>query len=155
MEVWKEVVPGYKVSNYGNVKGPRGILTKQPCESKGGNIYYRVKINGKYFSLHRIVAKAFIQNPLNKQFIDHIDRDPSNNKVENLRWSTGSENMINTNDRTNNRNIYLLKSGKYSVQLRRNYEMVFTATADTLEEAIQIRNQKIQELDNHTPPEEH
>ena len=45
--------------------------------------------------IHRLVAQAFIPNPDNKPFIDHIDGNPRNNNVENLRWVTAKENSNN------------------------------------------------------------
>lgn len=58
--------------------------------------YFRIRIYNKLYMVHRLVAETFILNPQNKPFIDHIDRDRSNNKVENLRWATSAENNRNT-----------------------------------------------------------
>lgn len=62
--------------------------------SKGG--YVRVKLNygdrSKKVMVHRLVAMAFIPNPDNKPHVDHIDRNRSNNCVENLQWVTPKEN---------------------------------------------------------------
>lgn len=46
--------------------------------------------------VHRLVAETFIPNPHNKPTVDHIDRDPSNNFVGNLRWATSKEQVDNS-----------------------------------------------------------
>ena len=51
----------------------------------------------KRIKVHRLVAFAFIPNTLNKPQIDHIDGNPSNNNVKNLRWATAKENVNNPN----------------------------------------------------------
>ena len=56
----------------------------------------------KTFKIHRLVALHYIPNPENKPEVDHINRDIKDNRVDNLRWATRSENtqnigLINTN----------------------------------------------------------
>lgn len=53
-------------------------------------------LGGKTYRVHRIVAETFIPNPEEKPEIDHINRNPSDNRVENLRWVTRSEQLRNT-----------------------------------------------------------
>lgn len=68
--------------------------------------YYQVALckNGKAKSLriHRLIAIYYIPNPENKECIDHINRDRTDNRLENLRWVTKYEN--NQNIGTNRRN---------------------------------------------------
>jgi len=45
----------------------------------------------QYASGHRLIAMTWISNPENKQTVNHIDRNPSNNQVSNLEWATQSE----------------------------------------------------------------
>lgn len=66
----------------------------------------------KTVPVHRLVAEAFIPNPYNKPTVDHIDRNPQNNHVENLRWATYREQCKNQGPRS--KYIYIdLSTGEY------------------------------------------
>ena len=73
-----------------------GIERKPRLETNG---YYRICLTTdkkrKYLYIHRLIALAFIPNPDNKPFIDHINRNRGDNRIENLRWATRSENRRN------------------------------------------------------------
>ena len=93
-EIWKNI-KGYgnicQVSNFGRIKCDKSIKT--PYKEKKG--YLRIALKGKKHLVHRLVAEAFIPNPENKPYIDHINTDRTDNRVENLRWVTNKENCNN------------------------------------------------------------
>ena len=71
---------------------------KQEIIKKDHTNYRRVSLskNSKVqrFSVHRLVAETFIDNPYNKPHVNHIDNNGENNHVSNLEWVTHSENML-------------------------------------------------------------
>jgi len=93
-EIWRDVFDyeGYKVSNLGNVKSPKGILLKTHLRRNYLSVALCKKSKHKHFSVHRLVATTFISNPLNKDTVNHIDCNKMNNNVLNLEWATTTEN---------------------------------------------------------------
>lgn len=97
-EIWKDVIGYegfYEVSNLGNIRSVTRIKkgkTLKPLKRSHG--YLAIQLWGKggnsrgfkTFSIHRLVAEAFIPNPNNYLEVNHIDEDKTNNKVENLEW---------------------------------------------------------------------
>lgn len=59
-----------------------------------GRGYDRVSLGDKQYRIHRLVAEAFIPNPLNLPEVNHKDGNKKNNCVENLEWITHQENII-------------------------------------------------------------
>ena len=97
METWRDV-KGYEgiyvVSNNGRVKNVANGRILLPQDNRKG--YFRISlskgITEKRHYIHRLVAEAFIPNPLGKKEVNHIDSNPSNNEVSNLEWVSSSEN---------------------------------------------------------------
>ena len=136
-EIWKDIngYEGlYQISNFGIVKSVdriskhsngdltlKGKILKKNKNSKG-YLYLSLCKNGKYrqYLIHRLVAEHFIPNPDNKPYIDHINTDRSDNRVENLRWVTHKENINNplTIDKKSK------KLNKPIIQFSRNGEFI-------------------------------
>ena len=99
MEIWHDIenYEGlYQISNKGRVKslynGSERIL--RPVIDRYG--YYKIMLYNdsvrKIFSIHRLVAQAFIPNLYNKPQVNHLDENKKNNSVDNLEWATAKEN---------------------------------------------------------------
>ena len=76
----------------------------KPGSYSNGYLKFHLCNKGKVkpYLIHRLVALHYIPNPGNKLYVDHINRNPSDNRIENLRWVTRSENMQNQSFKKNN-----------------------------------------------------
>ena len=101
-EIWKDVIGYeglYQVSNFGKIKSLRRniIMKTQKRGSRENNKYETVQLcsknqKAKNFSIHRLVAKAFLPNPNNLKEVNHKDENKMNNNLDNLEWSDQSYN---------------------------------------------------------------
>lgn len=92
--VGKHPTLGVLVREDGKVLMPRGWT--EGYSVRQNKKYLGVRIQGCYHLIHRLVAETFIPNPENKPTVDHIDRNPNNNCLSNLRWATHSEQRDNS-----------------------------------------------------------
>jgi hypothetical protein len=100
------------------------------------NLYYAPK-KARPVYIHRLLGTHFIDNPENKRYIDHKDRNRQNNKLSNLRWATASENTKNTGLRKDN------KTGHKGISFckTRNKYRFKNKRFKTLEEAVKYKEQ--------------
>ena len=117
-EIWKDIAGyegKYQVSNMGRVRSldrlvpaacalskgnqvvnylRKGVILKPHIAGKSGYQYVALSIGDKpkNYTVHRLVARAFVQNFNNKPEVNHIDEDKSNNRADNLEWVTRIEN---------------------------------------------------------------
>ena len=139
MEIYKIIKDfhGYAVSTHGNVINIKTHRVLKPGKNGNGYLQVCLRLNKKQkmMLVSRLVALAFINNPENKAFVDHIDRNPSNNNVENLRWSTRAENNQNRDCVENATNISVHKKKYYRVRIKRNnncYQKCFRTEAEAI-----------------------
>jgi hypothetical protein len=153
MEHWK-YIKEYKVSRDGVVIGKTGkVLT--PFIRSG---YYSVKVNGKYVSVHSLVAEAFLGHIRDGRYstgiVNHINEDKLDNRVENLEVISQRENTIKyKNKRRSNglpHNVYTQRD-KYQVRIQYggradNCELTL-GTYKTINEAVENRDLIISEIE--------
>lgn len=175
IEEWRDIEGHeglYQVSNLGNVRS----LDREVVHSRNAN--YTVTRKGKPIStvnhgngyryitlakdgkrknhyVHRLVASAFVPNERGLNEVDHIDENRANNKAENLRWVTHSENMLHSSTRDKPRKPWKIsntgeryisaRAGRFRFCITRK-GCRFEKSFATLSEAIQYRDSFFKEV---------
>ena len=132
-EEWRNIseFPNYQVSNIGRVRDSiTGRILRSYPRGKGYNAV-SLKNNERkgLLYVHRLVAEAFLENPMNKPCVDHINRLKSDNTINNLRWCTRPQNQANKGKLSNTSSSFL---GVSWDKHNNNGEHKFTLINETL-----------------------
>lgn len=162
MEEWKDI-PGYEgvyeVSSEGRVRsldrmveqtGNKGSTFMRrwpgkilhPLNVRGYAHINLYKINVRQYSIHRLVAQAFLEPLEGKDTVDHINRNRLDNRACNLRWADASDQALNKEyplGVLGHRYISLTKDNTYQVHIQRQ-TLTICRKFFTLPEAIEARN---------------
>ena len=140
--------PDYEISNLGRIRNKKTQKILKQSIIKGG--YKVVTLKQKTFYVHKLLGIAFIQNPLNKLCIDHINNDKLDNNLLNLRWVTYNENNQNRSLSKNNllgiKGVRKIYNDKFVARVKFNNKEYHLGSFKTLEEAQKARKIKASEL---------
>lgn len=101
--------------------------------------YLSIYIDGRNYKAHRL-AWLYVYGIWPMYEIDHINGERADNRIENLREATRSQNMQNLKgaykcNKTNLLGVYELPSGKYGSRIAINGHQIYLGSFDTAEEA--------------------
>ena len=135
--------------------------------SKTSNKYIKQNLYGKYiqitlhnnskpktFNIHRLIGLYYIPNPNNKPEVDHINRIKHDNRIENLRWATSSEQKQNRDGYSNTGEKYITKTyrkdnNKFYYFITKNdyFNKKLSCNKWTLQDAIKLRDELLIEYE--------
>lgn len=108
--------PNYHIGEDGSVLNLKTNKLLKPWVNAGGYLCVSLCSHGeqKSFLLHRLVALAYLPNPEMKEFVMHLDDNPRNAHLSNLKWGTPRDNVQDAiNKNRNSKHIGIYISGKY------------------------------------------
>jgi hypothetical protein len=154
-EIYKAIdgYSNYEVSNLGNVRNTNTGRILKPQIHKNG--YHQVNLSkkGKLKSkkVHKLVANAFLKKVDGKIYVDHINNDKRDNRSENLRFCSSSENSKNRSISTRNTSgakgvSFYKRYNKWESYLMNSGKRIHIGYFSTKEEAIASRQRVANEL---------
>jgi hypothetical protein len=155
VEIYK-VIKGfenYSVSNLGNVKNNKTERILKSSDEGHGYLKLTLIKNKvrKTVKVHKLVANAFLLNPEHKVCIDHINGVRTDNKMNNLRFASHSQNSQNKSISSNNISgttgvSFHRSTNKWCAKIGLNNKQIHIGLYETKDEAIQARIYKANQL---------
>ena len=142
--MWKtiEKEPEYEVSIFGEVRNKTTKHVKSLRTSNKGYVRVTLYPSGITYSIHRLVAEAFIPKIDGLNCVNHKDGRKSNNKVENLEWCTPKQNTRHAIDVIKTMKVADW-SGVKNPERKLDYGLVYSIKFGLLNE---INNYRLQEM---------
>jgi len=117
---------------------------------KNSSGYIQTEYNGVCYMVHRIIYEMHFDDLTSDLQIDHKDINPLNNRIDNLRVATQSQNQVNSkapkNSSTGVKVVHLTPSGKYQARFGHKGKKLYIGLYDTIEEADKACKEKRKEL---------
>jgi hypothetical protein len=138
------------------IKSPGGNIVKgMKTGCKNGKNYLLIGVKGKCYSAHRLAwLLAYGTWPENE--IDHINKDPSDNRLVNLRLATRNQNNQNRKQFSNNSSGHTgvrwhERDKRWHAYIGINKKIIFLGGYKIIEDAISARKKAEKELFTHAP----
>lgn len=160
-EIWKDIIGYegyYQISNLGSVKSLEREVNRKYNKAVIKESILKARLTDKnyYFvtlsinrikkkkTIHRLLAIHFIDNPMNKEQVNHIDKNKLNNNLCNLEWVSCRENICHSNSFKNRSSKYIgvtfrKKYNKWESAIRFNGKSVSLGNFSSEEEAYNER----------------
>jgi hypothetical protein len=155
-EIWKELKTNWEISSWGRIKTKERQINRgnHTFSKKAGFLklginkqgYVRVSLSKtKQYLVHRLVLEVFTGKT--DKYVDHINGNRHDNRLENLRWcnqSTNAQNQRRTKRTDSNpyTGVSKLKNNKYRCYIVKDYKQIFLGTFKNPEEAANKYNEE-------------
>lgn len=148
--LWKRLPGNSRTINSWNTQYAGKLAGTVSCTNKGSGLYYRfIHIGGVRFRAHHLVW--LFEHGVIPEMLDHLDGNGLNNRIENLRELSMSDNIRKARVQSNNTSGYKGVSfrkdtGKWTARTKINGKYVSLGSFCTKEEAFEIYSQKVLEV---------